>query len=85
MFVIAALHPVGWRSLVRASLKSWTDQDAQTRWCSGGRKDRIVNAISDEIVALVNTWICRARGQLIAQQLECACGPSGGEDQASPE
>ena len=59
MFIIEALHPEGWQEQTRCNLEYWAYQEAQSRCCAGGRNHRIVDADSQQVVALVNTSSCR--------------------------
>jgi hypothetical protein len=63
MFVIEALHPNGWRHQGRANREYWAYQEAQLRCCSDGRNYRILNALTEEIVALINPSSCRPGAQ----------------------
>lgn len=59
MFIIEALHPDGWREQGSAKVEYWAYQEAQTRCCSDGRNYRLIDARSNEIIALIDISSCR--------------------------
>lgn len=59
MYIIESLHPDGWREQGSARIEYWAYQEAQARCCSDGRNTRIIEPLTRQIIALIDTSSCR--------------------------